>query len=139
LIFFYLFLFLLSVLVRVILIFFKLKNIISKKKWLVCCYRRLRVDGLASIDGQMLPSVAALEKFLILFLVATYVFMVELLGSNEYFSFPPIFSFFYWKISRVSYLLFLISNLVFIYLFLFVLLFLCFYFFLFNFIPYNLM
>jgi hypothetical protein len=139
LIFFYLFLFLLSVLVRVILIFFKLKNIISKKKWLVCCYRRLRVDGLASIDGQMLPSVAALEKFLILFLVARYVFMVELLGSNEYFSFPPIFSFFYWKISRVSYLLFLISNLVFIYLFLFVLLFLCFYFFLFNFIPYNLM
>jgi len=94
LIFFYLFLFLLSVLVRAILIFFKLKNIISKKRWLVCCYRRLRVDGLASIDGQMLPSVVALEKFLILFLVARYVFMVEQLGSNEYFSFSPIFSFF---------------------------------------------
>jgi hypothetical protein len=52
------------------------------------------VDGLASIDGQMLPSVVALEKFLILFLVARYVFMVEQLGSNEYFSFSPIFSFF---------------------------------------------
>jgi len=90
----YIFLLLLSVLVRAILIFFKLKNIISKKRWLVCCYRRLRVDGLASIDGQMLPSVVALEKFLILFLVARYVFMVELLGSNEYFSFPPIFSLF---------------------------------------------
>ena len=52
------------------------------------------MDGLASIDGQMLPSVVALEKFLILFLVARYVFMVELLGSDEYFSFPSIFSLF---------------------------------------------